>query len=46
MARDRIAEDTLAKPVKIPNLEKAGYVLKGNRGVRQGEVRTFAAGTI
>jgi anti-sigma factor RsiW len=29
MARDRIAEDTLAKPVKVPNLEKAGYVLKG-----------------
>ena len=28
-ARDRIAEDTLAKPVKVPNLEKAGYVLKG-----------------
>ncbi len=29
MAQDRIAEDTLAKPVKVPNLEKAGYVLKG-----------------
>jgi anti-sigma factor RsiW len=29
MAKDRIAEDTLAKPVKIPDLEKAGYALKG-----------------
>ncbi len=28
-AQDRIAEDTLAKPVKVPNLEKAGYTLKG-----------------
>jgi anti-sigma factor RsiW len=28
-AKDRIAEETLAKPVKVPNLEKAGYVLKG-----------------
>jgi anti-sigma factor RsiW len=28
-AQDRIAEETLAKPVKVPNLEKAGYVLKG-----------------
>ncbi|HTJ63805.1 MAG TPA: zf-HC2 domain-containing protein [Alphaproteobacteria bacterium] len=26
---DRVAEETLAAPVKIPNLEKAGYVLKG-----------------
>jgi anti-sigma factor RsiW len=26
---DRIAEETLAAPVKIPDLEKAGYVLKG-----------------
>jgi anti-sigma factor RsiW len=29
MAKDRIAEDALAKPVKVPDLEKAGYVLKG-----------------
>lgn len=26
---DRVAEETLAAPIKIPNLEKAGYVLKG-----------------
>jgi anti-sigma factor RsiW len=29
MAKDQIAENTLAKPVKVPDLEKAGYVLKG-----------------
>ncbi len=29
MEKDRIAEDTLAKPVRVPNLQKAGYVLKG-----------------
>jgi len=35
-AGDRIAEETLAAPVKIPNLEKAGYVLKAVAVVARG----------